>query len=746
MKVKKLLEYLSTIGLNILLVIVRNLWRVFKFALINKYVRCTLIIFWTIWPIIIILIFSHLALHLMEQIRDLLDSLVQKQSYSGYAVVGVFIFGLLTWYCTTILFLLKNQQEIAEFHDDTGTELTQNVVELKEKLSRLGNLPSYSLIDTRTLGLFIFYIPFLLGVVPFLSFLTALNTIQNSGLLKFAVVLMILVYSAIVYNWRHFSSSLEPNMQVHSFNSLTHTHKSIIRIGTYFVLVIIIGTTIKAFVIFISSAIGPIGVIYLSMSIWLIIGSYFNFLDYRYHTPFTVICLCLMMLFNNNNHQIRTISTKNSYTRKDDNNSLPLHFVRWIRHLQRYRIENKLTASDTIPIPIYLIATEGGGIRSAYWTAAVLSKLDSSNKHFFRHVYAISGVSGGSVGATIFTAQHRDVKRNPKYSFNVDRYFQNDFLSPVLTAFLIPDLLQKFSPFAINSLDRAVYLEDSWESAYSFNKQNDELGALNPFNTLSEPFMDLWRPMKDTSELEIPLLFLNSTNVEMGIKGVLTPVSIANNSNFKNVIDIQESVYRHIPLKTAASMSARFPIVTPPATTQVINEPWKDSANFVDGGYIDNSGTTTLLSILSTLIHSDFVRRELRRKFVINIITINNSSEFDVRTPDALNGSYEIKAPLQAFFKSWDNSAEARQYAVGEYLTALSGEFQSKDTSYHRVTFINSNPYSFNLDRKTGIIPLGWDLSVSAEKRIREQAERLPLTLRGAERYKGLFNGIEGIN
>ena len=54
--------------------------------------------------------------------------------------------------------------------------------------------------------------------------------------------------------------------------------------------------------------------------------------------------------------------------------------------------------------PLYIVATEGGGIRAAYWTAAVLGEIQDKNPNFAAHLFAISGVSGGSLGAAVFEA------------------------------------------------------------------------------------------------------------------------------------------------------------------------------------------------------------------------------------------------------------------------------------------------------------------------------------------------------
>ena len=51
---------------------------------------------------------------------------------------------------------------------------------------------------------------------------------------------------------------------------------------------------------------------------------------------------------------------------------------------------------------MFLVTAKGGGIRAAYWTAALLTALQDANPEFADHVFAVSGVSGGSVGAGVF--------------------------------------------------------------------------------------------------------------------------------------------------------------------------------------------------------------------------------------------------------------------------------------------------------------------------------------------------------
>ena len=71
---------------------------------------------------------------------------------------------------------------------------------------------------------------------------------------------------------------------------------------------------------------------------------------------------------------------------------------------RRDDMEKRTRGGDARPYPVFIVAAPGGGIRAAYWTAGVLAALQDADRGFARHVLAISGVSGGSVGAGIFAA------------------------------------------------------------------------------------------------------------------------------------------------------------------------------------------------------------------------------------------------------------------------------------------------------------------------------------------------------
>jgi len=59
---------------------------------------------------------------------------------------------------------------------------------------------------------------------------------------------------------------------------------------------------------------------------------------------------------------------------------------------------------DGEPAPVVLVASSGGGISAAYWTATVLGDLADASPRFAGRVFALSGVSGGALRLLAYAA------------------------------------------------------------------------------------------------------------------------------------------------------------------------------------------------------------------------------------------------------------------------------------------------------------------------------------------------------
>jgi hypothetical protein len=188
------------------------------------------------------------------------------------------------------------------------------------------------------------------------------------------------------------------------------------------------------------------------------------------------------------------------------------------------------------PIPVFFVASEGGGIRSAYWTAAILGYLQDHDDRFGRQLYAISGVSGGSMGAAVFAAELAAVtlphpgagaicpSLTPWSGFKSTgtEMLGRDYLAPIVGALLYPDTFQRIWPISISRLDRARAFEEAWRvnwlKACGLSLGNE---PANPF-ARSFAFQNLW--LEDRL-YAVPQLLLNTTQVGTGRRAVTSSLA-----------------------------------------------------------------------------------------------------------------------------------------------------------------------------------------------------------------------------
>jgi hypothetical protein len=123
---------------------------------------------------------------------------------------------------------------------------------------------------------------------------------------------------------------------------------------------------------------------------------------------------------------------------------------------------------------IYLVAAEGGGIRNCYWTFRVLSLLQDLNPRFYDRTFAVTGVSGGSIGLGFyynykyfFDSTGMLGTGREQYDEKLDSVCSSDYLSAVTYAFMFPDFAQRFIPSRIDRWDRSKYLANSFDDAFS---------------------------------------------------------------------------------------------------------------------------------------------------------------------------------------------------------------------------------------------------------------------------------------
>jgi predicted acylesterase/phospholipase RssA len=364
-------------------------------------------------------------------------------------------------------------------------------------------------------------------------------------------------------------------------------------------------------------------------------------------------------------------------------------------YVDQWLISRKNEAVDTIPV--FIVAAEGGGSRAAHWTSGVLARLDADLPGFRRHLLAISGVSGGSVGAGFYLSWLKTRPNEKNVRQALDSLTSADFLSGLIGAFCYPDPLTSFIPFVdtIPIFDRARWLEDRFSNQfYTVTQQS----------TLTEGFLKL--TSRDTT---LPLLLINSTVVETGKKAIISPVRLDSNY-FYEARDVLRELNKDIPMMTAMGLSSRFPVVTPAGTVHGLNlKGEKISYRLVDGGYFENTGMQTAYQLLQLVMN----RREiLGKKGSLNnkifkpiIVFIENGDTRVSDSPEAETGF----APIAAFYKAWDHRTPS---VIG-------------DMKYFVSQVIDRDGFQlFQLKRTTErVLPLGWYLSETARQSINDQVQ-----------------------
>jgi hypothetical protein len=375
--------------------------------------------------------------------------------------------------------------------------------------------------------------------------------------------------------------------------------------------------------------------------------------------------------------------------------------------------------------PVYIVAAQGGGIYAAMHAAHFLSYMQARCPNFAHHLFAISGVSGGSVGAAAFAAVMKDAEQRGGVKIPdtgcVDRsgedpgisavqVLDDDFWSPLQAMWLFPDLLQQFLPVRVEMFDRAraleYGLEASWQRSVTHNDLYGPRQQSKTANTMAEPFLSLW-PQGFDKSLFTPALVLNTTEVDTGRRRLISPF------RFEGLTDLRffpvsctsasathEGKIESVPLSTAAVLSARFPWVTPTAwfykkkddeSTSIKDcaPADKSVAKVSDGGYFEASGVATALDLVHSLQNA---ARELNVDIKLVILT---SGGFASETADGLN---EALDPIRTML----NASEARGYI--EVDRAERAEFARAAPQSGAVLKVKLEEYGYPL-------PLGWSLS-----------------------------------
>ncbi len=346
-----------------------------------------------------------------------------------------------------------------------------------------------------------------------------------------------------------------------------------------------------------STGLGAIGVVYVGLGCitavmaWLLNASR----ETRLPIFWALLVWSALLSFFVDNHAVgrRAFGASHLFAAPAGKADLRTEFLAWC-HLQP-------GCDKGAPTPIVFVSAEGGASRAGYWAAEVLGALEYHSDmpgRFSDHVFAISSVSGGSVGAVAYLSTLRD---NPTLGWSgfrpaVAGASGDDFLSPAVAGLLFPDLAQRFIPLAFLP-DRAETLERGFEAGWT-RHCGASPGLCADQQLWSKPFMTLWggrRPWQ-------PILLVNGARQEDGRRIITSNIQIDPNV-FPDAIDFHALTGHDIGISTAISNGARFPLVSPGGTLIGPDHSPNHSpgqfhqGHILDGGYFDGGGVATVADL-----------------------------------------------------------------------------------------------------------------------------------------------------
>lgn len=291
-------------------------------------------------------------------------------------------------------------------------------------------------------------------------------------------------------------------------------------------------------------------------------------------------------------------------------------FTAWFRHRPK-------TADPARATPVFVVAASGGGMRATIRTVAFLEHMRLACPDFLRHTFAISGVSGGALGALLFAGQQHVVSGSPRTGCNVsqakalrgegsgretgsllDAFFATDVTPALIGPGLFTEVFQKLlPPGLLPEFDRSVsfhnVLAASWRDIVDDFVRRNGIDRPETSGCDIRDFLgkcdsnSYWQPTRN-----VPLLVFNATSAT---DGGLVPLSNIDPDYFAGLPLSRVKWSRDgklgqftFGLLNGASASARFPIALPAATLQDIDG---TVHTLVDGGYFDNSGLLVARSI-----------------------------------------------------------------------------------------------------------------------------------------------------
>lgn len=474
----------------------------------------------------------------------------------------------------------------------------------------------------------------------------------------------------------------DPNRRRTSTNKevMVQTEKNIFlwfSISSIFALLIYITAV---FSLTFSKYLTPLPIILLSFGVLLGAGNIITLFSIKQKINFHFLFLLALLLagFFNESHYVM-LSDKKENEQSITRPSLREYFTAWVK-------AKKIMEGDSSPstVPIYFVLADGGASRSAYWTASVLSTIDTeTNGRFANNLFCLSGASGGSLGNLAFWEASSSPQQNRLQE--IQSYLSNDFLSFPLVRLLGPDIILPLVRFHLLK-DRAEALE----RAMQFPTTGTMIGNLMQHN-FSSTFPSIEK------QAFKPVICINATRMQDASPAVVSNIKL-DTSIFGNRIDILDNLEKgkDISIATAVVLGARFPYFSPAGRL--------GNDYFVDGGYFDNSGAGVVHEMILDLqnIINDTLAvnpNHPYQKIRFHIVHISNKTEQKVERGKIHPLVNDLAAPIKTILGSYSSQTDFNNLRLQKYLREI---YKNVDT-YHSINLYKEGEE----DR----FPMNWSIS-----------------------------------
>lgn len=313
-----------------------------------------------------------------------------------------------------------------------------------------------------------------------------------------------------------------------------------------------------------------------------------------------------------------------------------------------------------------LIATSGGGQRSAMWTTCVLQALDKKlDKKLLNHTTLLTGASGGLIGSGFYRELYlRDLAG--ELDLLDDQHLDNiskDVLNPMVFSMLVSDLFLRYQKFE--------YREKTYYKGRGFafeNTLNKNIGGI-----LGKSLSDY---EQDEFSGKVPMLILAPTITNDAKKLFISTQKVSylstglstNEYSFRNRgIDYLTLFDNNDPgdlrFLSALRMSATFPYITPN-----IHLPTTPYLEIMDAGLSDNFGISDALKYIH--VFKDWIGKNTSGVILISIRDKEKNPEIEAKTSQSIFD--KTLNPIGALYKNWDfiqdnNNDQAFEMLIDDY-------------------------------------------------------------------------------